>query len=101
MERILLTSLPNLANEIEFQVEKVSGADLYYTDGMVMGSILKLILHRKDHCVTLYFFSSGDYLCMGQLTEEETSILNGFVATLKSKKLNESSPTHKASETSR
>lgn len=97
MERILSQALPSLANELQFQVEKISGTDAYYTDGLASQSILKLLLHRRDHIVSIFFFSSGDYMPLGSLTQEETSILNDFVATLKSKKLNEASPHHRAS----
>lgn len=87
MEKLIHEGLPSLANELQFQVEKISGTDYYYTDGLAVGSFLKILLHRSKIIIPIYFYRSGDYTALGTLTEEERSILDGWLATLKSKKI--------------
>ena len=87
MELLIHSALPSLANDLVFQVEKVSGADHYYSDGMTSGSFLKLIIHRKDSTTPIYFFSNGTYVSLNRLTDDEKSILDGWLATIKSKKI--------------
>ncbi len=87
MELLIQSALPFLANDLEFQVEKVSGADHYYTDGMTTGSFLKLILHRKDSTTPIYLFNNGTYISLNRLTDDEKSILDGWLETVRSKKI--------------
>ena len=87
MEAAIHQSLPSLANDLQFRVEKITPLDFLYTDGTAVGSFLKLIVVRKDSQVTLYFYPSGKYIPMGFLTREEQSILDGWLATVMSKKI--------------
>jgi hypothetical protein len=82
MELLIQSALPSLANDLVFQVEKVSGADHSYT-----GSFLKLLLHRKDTIIAIYFFKNGTYISPNILTDDEKSILDGWLETVRSKKI--------------
>lgn len=86
MERLIHEGLPSLANDLQFQVEKVTGTDHYYTDGLAVGSFLKIVIHRRNQTIPIYFYRSGDYSVLGTLTEEERCILDGWLTMLKNKK---------------
>ena len=88
MEHLLQSSLPSLGNDLEFQVEKLSGTDIYSTDGLAKGSFLKLILHFRNQTSALYFFPNGTYFSMSTLPQDIKSIVDGWLETVKSKKLN-------------
>ena len=88
MEELMKSNLASLGKDLEYRVEPISALDFYYTDGLAVGSCLKLILEKKGAYTTLYFFPSGTYIPCGYLPQEQKSILDGWLATLKSKKLN-------------
>lgn len=90
MEKLLHSSLPSLANDLSFKVEKITPLDFYYTDGTACGSCLKLVLERNQMATSVYFFPSGDFYSTGFLSQEETSILNGWLAMVKSQKIEHS-----------
>lgn len=77
-----------MARDLEYKVEPISGADHYYTDGLSVGSFLKLVIHSTS----IYLFPSGLYLPCGYITQDQKSILDGWVETCKSKKLNLAKP---------
>lgn len=87
MEELIKSSLMNLANDIQFRVDKPSGADAYYTDGLSSGSFLKLHLHRREGEIIIYIFETGTYWSLGKLTQDEKSILDGWLETIRSKKI--------------
>lgn len=87
MEELIKSSLSTLANDIEFRVDKPSGADAYYTDGCSSESFLKLHIHRKEGEIIVYFFGTGTYWSLGKLSQEEKSIIDGWLATIQSKKI--------------
>lgn len=84
MEDLLKRELPALARDLEYKVEPISATDYYYTDGLACGSFLKLIVHNTS----IYLFPSGNYVLTGHLTQEQRSVLDGWLETCKSKKLN-------------
>jgi len=87
MEKLIESSLPFLANELSFRVEKVSPLDYYYTDGTACGSILKLAVVRPGSESNVYIYPSGSFWSSSTLTEEEHRILDGWLETVKSKKI--------------
>ena len=87
MEKLLQESLPFLAKELFFRVEKISAVDYYYTDGTACGSCLKLFIVRPGSETPVYIYPTGSFWVSGTLTEEETQILNGWLETVKSKKV--------------
>ena len=90
MEHLMHSSLASLANDLSFKVEKITPLDFYYTDGTACGSFLKLVLERNKTITAVYFFPSGTYYATNFLSQEETSILNGWVAMVKSQKIEHS-----------
>jgi hypothetical protein len=84
MQAILQAALPSLANDLEYKVEPISAVDFYYTDGLAVGSFLKLVVQNTS----IYLFPSGLYIPCGHLTQEQKSILDGWVETCRSQKLN-------------
>lgn len=88
MESLLKSELPYLAKDLQFKVEPISGADCYYTDGLAVGSCLKLVIHNTS----VYFFPTGLYVPSGHLSQEDKSILDGWLETVRSKKLNSGRP---------
>ena len=89
MEDLMKSNLASLLKDLEYKVEPISPLDFFYTDGLAVGSCLKLILEKKGvYTTTLYFFPSGTYIPCGHLPQEQKSILDGWLATLRSKKLN-------------
>jgi hypothetical protein len=90
MEKLIHESLPSLAKDLEFRVEKISPLDHYYTDGSACGSFLKLVLERKGSTVSIYFFPSGIYWSSASLSQEEESVLEGWLAVVKSRKIERS-----------
>ncbi len=92
IEDLMKSNLASLGKDLEYKVEPISAADFYYTDGLAVGSCLKLILEKKGVCTSIYFFPSGTYIPCGYLSNEDRSILDGWLETLRSKKLNSQSP---------
>lgn len=90
MEQLLKASLPFLANDLEFEVSKVSGADTYYTDGSASGSFLKLIIHSNKNTSNVYLFPNGTYYATS-INQEIRSILDGWLETVRSKKIEQES----------
>ncbi len=84
MEYLIQAALPSLARDLEFQVEKISGTDLYYTDGAATGSFLKLLLHKKEAIISVYFFQNGTYWSTSTIPQEDKSILDGWLETVRS-----------------
>lgn len=84
MEQCIYNSLPSLAKDLEFRVEKIRPEDL--TQSIAAGSILKLYVHRHTCEILVYLYKSADYTALGTLTEEERRILDGWLETVKSKK---------------
>ncbi len=82
MERSIISALPSLANDIEFRVEKDSHI---HENGIK--SFLTLHIYRKGHSTCIYFFPSGHYKYDESITQEEKSILDGWLATVLSKKI--------------
>lgn len=89
MEQLLQNSLPSLTNELAFRVEKITPLDYYYTDGTAVGSCLKLVVERRDSNSTIYIYPSGSYWTTSSLTDDEKSKFDGWLETVKSKKLNQ------------
>jgi hypothetical protein len=87
MEHLIHQALPFLSKELEYRVEKITPLDFYYTDGTACGSFLKLVLERKGSSTSLYFYPSGTYWPTGYMTEEEKRIVNGWLETVKSRKI--------------
>lgn len=83
MEHHIYSSLPSLAKDLQFRVEKSSANENEYS----AGSILKLFLHRKNVEILVYIYRSGDYTALGTLTEEERGILDSWLEALKNKKI--------------
>ena len=90
MEELLKRELPALAKDLEYKVEPISATDYYYTDGLACGSFLKLIVKSTS----IYLFPTGSYIPSGYLTQEQRSILDGWIEACKSKKLNLTRPLH-------
>jgi hypothetical protein len=88
MEELFKSELPALAKDLEYKVEPISPLDLFYTDGLAVGSFLKLIIQNTS----IYLFPSGLYIASGHLTQEQKSIIDGWIETCKSKKLNLANP---------
>jgi hypothetical protein len=89
MEQLLQNSLPSLTNELAFRVEKITSLDYYYTDGTAVGSCLKLVVERIGSSSTIYIYPSGSYWTTSSLTDDEKSTFDGWLETVKSKKLNQ------------
>ena len=87
MEQLVHQALPSLAKELEYRVEKITSLDYYYTDGTACGSFLKLVLERKGSATSVYFYPSGTYWSTGNMTDDEKRILNGWMETVKSRKI--------------
>jgi hypothetical protein len=83
MDKHIYSSLPTLAKDLQFRVEKTSTTENQYA----VGSILKLFLHRRDLEIPVYIYRSGDYTALGTLTTEEQSILDSWLETVKNKKI--------------
>jgi hypothetical protein len=92
LQTLIEASLPSLTKELSFRVEKVSSVDSYYTDGSAVGSFLKLAIVRRESESVVYLFPNGSFLSTSALTEEEYSILHGWLETVKSKKFECSCP---------
>lgn len=90
MEQLLKAALPFLANDLEFEVTKPTGADFYYTDGLVTGSFLKLIVHKNKTTMNVFLFPNGTYYS-SSISQEIQSILDGWLETVRSKKIEQES----------
>lgn len=84
MDHHIYNSLPTLAKDLEFRVEKITAND--FNQSIAAGSILKLYIHRRDIEIPVYIYRSADYTSLGILTEEERRILDSWLETVKSKK---------------
>ena len=84
MDHHIYSSLPSLAKDLQFRVEKITANDL--NQSIAAGSILKLYVHRHTCEIPVYLYRSADYTALGTLTEEERRILDGWLETVKSKK---------------
>ncbi len=89
MEALIQSELPLLGKELQFQVEKITPLDFFYTDGTAVGSFLKITIHATKYTTPVYFFPNGSYWCSGYLEEDERRKLEGWLETVKSKKLNQ------------
>ena len=87
MEKLLETSLPFLAKELSFRVEKISPLDYYYTDGTACGSCMKLAVVRRGSESAVYIYPNGSFWSTSSLTDDEARILHGWLETVKSKKI--------------
>lgn len=87
METLFKAALPSLAKDLMYSVEKITPQDFYYTDGSAVGSFLKLVIHSKGSTTAVYLFPSGNYITTSSLAEEETRILEDWIATVKSRKI--------------
>lgn len=85
MENHIYSSLPALARDLQFRVEKITANDL--NKSVAAGSILKLFVHRTTIEIPVYIYRSADYTSLGTLTEEERRILDSWLETVKSKKI--------------
>lgn len=88
MEQLVKASLPSLINDLEFEVKPITALDSYNTDGLASGSFLKLAIHWKKQLLDIYFFPNGTYFSMSTLPQDIKSIVDGWLETVKSKKLN-------------
>jgi hypothetical protein len=81
MEQTIISALPYLAKDIQFHVEKDS---YIYENGTK--SFLTIHIYRRGHSVSVYFFPSGNYKYDESITQEEKSILDGWIAVALNKK---------------
>ncbi len=86
MQTLMEMSLPSLAKELSFRVEKITPLDFFYTDGTACGSCLKLAVVRRGSETAVYIYPNGSFWSSTSLTHEEHQILNGWLETVKSKK---------------
>lgn len=87
METLFKAALPSLAKELVYSVEPISSLDHFHTDGSSVGSFLKLTLHTNQSRSTVYLFNSGKYMTTSSLGEEDKRILEDWIETVKSKKI--------------
>lgn len=87
MESLFKAALPSLAKDLVYSVEQISSLDHFYTDGSSVGSFLKLNIHGNQSRATVYLFSSGNYITVSSLGEEEQRILDDWIASVKNKKI--------------
>jgi hypothetical protein len=83
MEKRLKEALPQLAKELSFTEEKISGTDFYYTDGQAVGACLKLWIENGKSQTSVFFFPSGDYFATLFLHEKDKNVLDAWVTQLR------------------
>jgi hypothetical protein len=83
MEKHLKEALPQLAKELSFKEEPISGTDFYYTDGQAVGACLKLWIHNEKSQTSVFFFPSGDYFATMFLDEKDKGVLDAWVTQLR------------------
>ena len=83
MEDLFKSELPGLAKDLEYKVEPILASDK-----VPAGTFLKLVIHKTS----IYLFPSGRYISYGHLSQEEVSVLDGWIEVCKSKKLNSAAP---------
>lgn len=74
-------SLPFLANDLEFEVKNPTLHD------STKGSCLQLTIHFKRTLIDVFLFPNGHYSSSGVLPQELQSIVEGWLETVRSKKI--------------
>ena len=70
-------ALPVLKQSIAFELEEITGADLYYSDGdaRVRNSFFKLVFPKA----VVYIYEGGYWISYGSLQEKESSALQEWL----------------------
>ena len=80
MEKKYREALTKLIGKLSFEVENISAADLFYTDGSAQGSFFKLVFHgEKTVRAVVYIYEGRWWVSFGTLSDAESLTIHDWI----------------------